>query len=720
MRDVEVQKFCDLMDKPEKFCRPDSLTKGEFDRCMEELYRCQTNVRYACRNYIWLVDQQKRDSLMDLWPSQLLVLEEMEDLKARGRPQKIYALKAREVGLTLFGLAMIACKSFFFPNNDSLVVSYDPLHNTKCFAIVLNMYDRLPWWLKPQFRYREYKTGIVLENPNDETRGVDPGLKSNILVKAVTSYTSIGQGFRLAGFLGSEMSDWPEQKVKQILDEDVKFAILKDPDSFGLLETTGGTDDSYAEKLWMANVELLEQAEWRPVFLPFFFERNRWIQPENGWNPTEREVLLRKKISEDWVQCDQCEKFNIGRTLNRSFVGEVCWRCKKGVFHPYILNHGQLRYMWEEYINAEAKGDDALKRVKTQLASTPQDSFQAMGLLAFPEDVINFVSLSVSDPIYIGAFDENGYFHAVADASGRCLQSWCRKDHKFDTGQFVRIWEMPDPRAEYQIGSDIGHGKGDDKDYSVGFVNKLGGGHRPDVHVATLRTNVIDAYTFAEPLQLLGKMFNNAELAIEYNNLQTTADRITNDFNYPNIYRSKKLSKADGKESTSLHWITPPRGKRNMVNTAIGILRKRAWVVRDPLFAFEMKHFKEEELNRPSSHSGGSFHDDLLIAGLITLVSSHEMDASDSVPVYTPVNFDADAVDNYRYRMQCGRCERVWGLNDLYVNMRCPDCGSYLVSATPNHRQEVSPQPEEIAKFFAGDLSVNSNASLIPRSYDSL
>ena len=80
------------------------LNKQELTLIASELERCRNDFRYAASNYFWISDKEGNDRLFELWDGQELVLQKLEDMKKRGKPQRICLIKARQLGLSLLVL----------------------------------------------------------------------------------------------------------------------------------------------------------------------------------------------------------------------------------------------------------------------------------------------------------------------------------------------------------------------------------------------------------------------------------------------------------------------------------------------------------------------------------------------------------------------------------------------------------------------------------------
>ena len=186
----------------------DSLNASHIAIIKQEWQKCHDRFEYLARNYFWITTKSQEDQLFRLWESQDLVLQKIYDLREKGLAQKLYILKARQLGVSVLIEGLIAWKAMFHINSQSLVVSNVDTHAQYLFSIMCHFYDMMPWWLKPECANRRITDGLVFDRKDANLRKVNPGMNSKVMVQWATSPVGIGQGTTLSGFHGSEISDW--------------------------------------------------------------------------------------------------------------------------------------------------------------------------------------------------------------------------------------------------------------------------------------------------------------------------------------------------------------------------------------------------------------------------------------------------------------------------------------------------------------------------------
>ena len=670
-----------------------TLKKGERDAVMEQFYLCAEDISYAARNYFWITDNNGRDLLMTLWESQYLILQKYYELKAQGRPQKIFVVKARQLGTSLLVEAMMAWRAMFYPNTEGLVVSVDADHSSYLFSLMMHIYDRMPWWLKPELASREEKDQIWFDKKIAEERAIHPGLNSHIYVQHSNQMSGVGQGRKLLAVHASEIADWYQPKARAIIEGDLLHALKETPEAFGFLETTGKEAGSYTHSLWRKCERMGEEAEWYPLFLPFFFESSRRRKPPKDWTPKKEEVAMRERVKLEWVRCDKCRQYFTAAIRGEPRMGTRCSACQEGTLQPFLMDD-EILY-WKEIKRRNAEGDndrEALKEHLRELCLTGEESFQIEGVGVFDMASQEAVNETIRDPdkvagIRVGYFDRNGRFHGRDPLKPipnvphgfHCYLPECEYDHRFDIEQQnVTIWEMPEEKAAYSIGVDISEGLG--QDYSVIFVNKLGRAGCADEQVAILRDNRMEPLDLAFYCILMGRMYNEALMCIEYNGIgKVCADAVLLVYQYPNIFRWKHL---DSRQplSNKWHWYTKPDTKEKLWMTARKWIKAGSWLIRSKNFLDEMQTFSKDEDDSRSAHHIKGATDDECIAGMIALYCAHEGEADERGVIHVPLV--ENKVDNPRYLMRCDSCGHEWGAYNPESEWRCPkeECSSVHIT----------------------------------------
>jgi hypothetical protein len=711
-------RFENLKSDAERFS---SLTSKEAQAIIRIANKCREDFTYAARNFFWITDKKRGAVLFSLWESQELIYEHMLRLKYKGKAQKIQVLKARQLGASTLIEGLIAWKSMFFKNVNAIVVSYDPEHAAYLFGIMQYIYDRMPWWLKPMCSAREYKDGLTFENPDQDDRRKNPGLGSKVMVQAANKRTGVGQGVRISAAHLSEYADWNPAYARDVIEEDLGNALAENAETFAVLESTG-KGLGYAYDLWNKNVELGDEAEWHPVFLPFFFESTRVIAPPRGWHPEPPELQIRQRVSTDWLRCnnEECLQYHERYLKTEDRDGYYCSTCGVGKLQIYQLSDGQLYWMHRKRKNSE-KDAESLKKLRQEMCSTAEEAWQTSGYQVFTEDSMSLVDSMVRPPIMQGFIDKNGKFHGcnpknrvVHPTTGeyydKCYLDGCEVDHSYgdEHGEVpLKVWKEPEDNCEYCIGADVSEGLGGDADFSVGAVMKVNKTGGADEFVATFRSNMTDPLAFAFVLNALGWWYRNSEgtpalMAIECNRYDSCQAWMRNQLQYPNLYRWKQLDSINPL-TNKLGWFTQSNSKPRLWQTLRKWLRDKLLLVYSHNFAKEMRTFtKDDWEEKGASHEGGS-KDDELMASMIALYCAHESDWDESLGQINVRKELTLEEASWHVHCQSDQCKFIDAANNISKIDRCRRCGSRVIQFVPN--RDMRANDNQIDPFMRGIIS---------------
>lgn len=577
---------------------------------------------------------------------------------------------------------LIAWSTIFFANRNAMVVSHNDAHAAYLFRILLHIFDMLPWWLKPMVASRKQEDGLIFMNPDPDARRDRPGNQSQVSVQSASQVSGVGEGMTLHAVHASEYASWNHDRFKEIIDGDMVHAIADLHNSFAFLESTGKGAGTPAEEMWQGQVELAEEAEWLPVFLPWFFEKTRVEILPQVWSPEKPEVDMRERVKREWTRCSspECEQYfeSIFRMVSR--VNAKCPECGTGALLPVVLTDEQLRFMQIKRKNAEKKGLDSVKHLKEELATTAEEAWQISGIQVFPPSCHEFVNACTDpNPMIWGDIDSKGNVHYVANPhTGQCGIDWCQQDHQWDSEHPLQIWELPDPSATYSIGVDVAEGMSGKGDYSVIWINKVSpNGRNPDEQVAMWRSNTVDPIQLASPINWLGRMYNEALVSIEVNVYDSCFNTVRMQYLYPNLFVWKHYD-SKNPMSNKLGWVTNLRSKPMLWQTAVRWLKARQWIIRSDIFAHEMKRFQKDDYDDQRAQAERNFHDDTLIAGMIALFCAHDLDYSEEaggIPVKSGNLSAVSAWDN-----RCTRCGHDWQ-TDEFPPKKCIKCRAMTIQS---------------------------------------
>lgn len=164
----------------------------------------------------------------------------------------------------------------------------------------------------------------------------------------------------------------------------------------------------------------------------------------------------------------------------------------------------------------------------------------------------------------------------------------------------VRIWESPEPGANYVLSGDTSEGGGGDP--SGGLVYHRATGE----HVATI-DGQFTPWEFAAQLAQLGTQYNTAEIAVERNNHgHATLQALEREHCYRRLYRH---------EDDKLGWPTTPITRPTMLDALEDAHRKGYWKSSDRSVLTQFRTFIVRDSGKAAAANGE--HDDLVMAAAI-------------------------------------------------------------------------------------------------------
>ena len=695
---ADIVRYFDLAEH----CAWHLLSDKEAKVLHEEIRKCSdpdSGFPYIAKNYYWINTKGGADTLLRFKEPQELVWETIRLLRLRGRGVKLLIIKARQLYTSTLIAAYIGYLSQFNPNNRGLIVSYDEDHAADLFAKILHIYEQLPWWLSPMIRSKKYQEGIHLANPDSETSRLEPGLNSTILVQGTKQYVGIGEGRTINSCHLSECGSWDPDKARKIIFGDLRWALPDEASTTAVLETRVRQASKFIERLWEQQVELGEVATWHPMFMPIYFDRSHFIPPRAGWKPEEPELLVKRRAAEEWCICDKCNQLRPANFGGASMAGIPCRDCNGGTYVPYILQDGQMRWLYEQRLNTQGMGETAMAEMQQSIATNPQEAFSNVTETVFSKAARDWVAATTSgDCLARGYMASDGTFHGprrekypnhvaskgepYGQESAQCFAEGCKEDHRGETDRYLKVWQPPRRGARYAIGVDPAQGLGGVRDYSVVWVNRVGQLPEPDMQVAMYRCNTISTWHLADLVYALGKWYNNALVTTDYMP-PTTGDRLLNYFHYPNLYQWLNPD-ALSQRTTRYHWVWNQKNKDSSWQVLDGWLRDHSFIAKDPVFAKELRHFQrlpDGTLGAPDSRDddglGDGFeriHDDTISAAMLALIPVHQQDPRRALDLGSPQS------DGVRTRGEwegaCTKCDKKFDAQGPQDRRYCPFCGS--------------------------------------------
>lgn len=462
-------------------------------------------------------------------------------------------------------------------------IDFITIENIRCVVIshedkaTQRLFDRVKYFLESMKR----------TFPGDLPYQLDIKSRHELFNKTKNSYFYIGtagarafgHGDTINNLHISELSRWPEQERMMI---GLLQAVPKDGRI--IIETTANGFGDYFYKLWNQNKE--RQNPFRTHFIPWF-ELPEYVYPTGTvklqYTDYEKELVNAYHLKPE----------------------QVSWRRWK-------IN--QMGGDWND-----SKSWDSFNE---QFPSTAEEAFVVSGNPVWSPTLLKYYITHCIKPPFIGEL--RGYTPITTEPN--------------DKGH-LKIWKEPKEFHTYAIGVDVSEGKiisqsEESKERDASCAQVLDKNTYEQVAVWHGR---IDPDKLGIQLDMLGRYYNNALVAVERNAVGLTPLIKLRDLSYPNIYYKERVGEVAEKVTAELGWVTDRRTKEILISEATEVLRDKRLTIFDDLTIGEMMAFVRDAEGHAAAAK--SAHDDRVMALLIAirmlsrakyLGSGNEIERSDS------------------------------------------------------------------------------------------
>lgn len=545
----------------------------------------------------------KQGKLVPLAPKdgQRELSRRLDAQRKAGKPQRLIALKARQIGCSTISQAKLIHLCTQRSHYDALTVAHDRETGAKLFRMSQTIYANLPddSEIKPELGEYRRRTFLHFAGDGDWKQG-ESFPDSRYLVDTAGEFEA-GRGGTYRALHLSEIAFWPQiiQKLTALMQ-----GVPDDPETLVILESTANGYNEFRD-LW----ELAESGE--SEFEAFFWP---W------WKETEYTL--------PFVSETERGEFKIGDTASAYAEREPA------LVQEHGLTLEQLH--WRRWTIANKCGGD-IRVFDQEYPTTPDDAFISTGRKAFdPYRIAQLlVRVELTDPKkprednpgpVIGDFKATHYETQI-DRGGNAIEVpsealWTPRQRGIaDPTAPFRLWLEPDDQGnllrpnDYIIGVDVSGGRVEpsrDSDYhAIEVVD-----HRTREQVAEYRSR-IEPEQLAPIVLLCALYFNNAWVAIERTGSHgiPVLRILYRDFHYPFVYRPKRTGTTAEKVDKRIGWDTTTRTKPEMIAGMAELLRTGEDGIKSRRLAGELRTLTRDE-NGSVDAEPGRF-DDLAMAYMI-------------------------------------------------------------------------------------------------------
>lgn len=582
--DEKIRRTTDGKNKKEAW---DALTSTEMVFVEEEISKC-LDAKYYLENYHFIQTNDGRlQSFYPFFDHQEMMHVQVEKEFAERGECKMIVLKPRQAGISTWTAARMFHRTITSPNNFTLLMAQDPTVSKWVFRMCATAYDRLPWWLQPEYVYRQ-KDYLEFQRRDDKDRALNPGLGSLVLVSHAQKKSGVAIGRTLMNCHLSEASRYPSG---DFWEADLKPTIPAQ-NSFVIIESTGRGRDGFFYQQWQAAEQ--GDIDFTPFLIPVFKVKKYYLPLKNpkAFVLSEKEEAFNRRVEEE-----------DGFQVPNEFWN---WYRKKKK---------------ESGATASLGGGEGFKE---SYPLTADDAFQSSGLCAFDRESLDYqMRVNCMKPRWVGEITLRG--KEPVFLSMRQVDPKERLAHRQGVGSTDRlwIWEKPDPSCKYYLGCDVAKGI-DGGDYSVAQVFRVGDGSGPDVQVSEWWGH-IGAKQFASTIAAMGYWYNECEISVEYKASGiTTGDTIRMDLGYPRLYRPRVKDRVNTQMTNYVHFETNSKNRQGLINTMIECLMDKTVVLRSDMLMEEMRDFATLDASGEGTFAGLGNHDDGVFAAMLALYCLRE------------------------------------------------------------------------------------------------
>lgn len=187
--------------------------------------------------------------------------------------------KARQEGYTTICRALTTHRVFFWEDSRALAASIDDGMTQELYDRDHEIYDRLPWWLKPEVEYDQKNVHLTFGK-----------MGTKILYAMATQKGGLGMGKTIPINHITELGNWPTEEG-QAGPESILFDLEptwpQSPDTMVIMESTSNGRGNFWHQIVTSSKE--GRTRFDVNFCPFYAEtRHNRKQPPEGWTPLPR------------------------------------------------------------------------------------------------------------------------------------------------------------------------------------------------------------------------------------------------------------------------------------------------------------------------------------------------------------------------------------------------------------------------------------------------
>jgi len=471
------------------------LNKDERAAGKEQLSKL-CGIATFCERYLKIVTKAGDLETIVFNPIQVILLQLIAWCWLTLTPCTVLEPKSRQLGSSTFWEAILFARMWLEDHFRAVVVAHleKPAHEIFQMCLMFEEELKLPGGLVAEVKARS-KSELSFKHG------------SRMIVMTIGTGGGMGRGFTFRGFHGSEVAFWKNRVDPWASWKAINKAIAKTLDRIVAFETSPDGPDHF----FYFQCEQARQGKnnWIPVFLPWYLLPEYSIS-KRQYLRESRAAAIGQEVSLELTPDEVTLVAEVA--AQRPVPGEEWMRW------PAKLTLEQL--LWRRVMIANECGGDPDDFDK-EFPSTYERAFRSKDMTLFPAGLIARYFGMQRPPIQTGVM------------RGKPEEPFLLEMDPKDTPWTVKLWEKLDPDGEYVVGADPSEGlKGGDP--AAAYVLRVDRGQGQAETVAALH-GWLDPDVFGSQLNLLGRWFNNARMAVEVNKSYETV-RTLRKLKYPNLY----------------------------------------------------------------------------------------------------------------------------------------------------------------------------------------
>ena len=548
-------------------------------------------------------------------------------------------LKARQLGLSREISLIILHDIIFNPHVNSFVASCEESKTNLLFDMYDFVLERLPFWMRPAETHRR------------ENKFLEFGNHSAITLQHGQQATGIARGTTPTRAHISELAEFDEGRVSDLIDSSLLKAMHNAPTNFLALEGTAKGMNNWWNNKWTS-----AKAGWpkgrsrlRPLFLPWFVGA---LYPDEGW-------MRAHPVPPDYSTSMLPWASNHAK-MAKAYVDKTDYLLSR-LGSNWQMPIEQIWYY--ECEREEAINENRLNKFLQEMPANDDEAFQSTNISVFSTETITYYRDNAQAQAPVGVYGLVGPPEIVnprlqpdelsrdpnlpslivnaAHSTGFPIQFELvpLKRTALDDGMDkIYIYEMPCEGETYGFGMDTADGIGKDRTVIEGLRKySVNGPNRQILEYASDKCSALDTWPF---LLAIGTLYcvrgdnghiQQPRMAIECKGQGDLPQNIIRMMGWSNFHpwNDKQLDARQPKLSqynkigvyTASGWF-----RDGMISLLVKMLRDGDIEICSPWFVHEMQSLEGEE-SVQSLRAGYGGHDDRIMSLGFVLVSLLKWDA---------------------------------------------------------------------------------------------